>query len=171
MTYFDTCTKDGFTIRIYYEEEFGIVTITNIELQSTVYVGQWYVYGTIKVNDETILSMGGDGNDTYSIDYIGAGSTWWPVYELKSHEFQPISSARIFAASATISADISVHNISNNNAVRDLIETKTIGLTVGMVYIDNGSGFDIYQCYIDNGENWDLHIPYIDNGSGWDQCI
>ena len=40
----------------------------------------------------------------------------------------------------------------------------------GLVYIDNGSGLDAYQCYIDNGSGWDLHIPYIDNGSGWDMC-
>lgn len=38
----------------------------------------------------------------------------------------------------------------------------------GLVYIDNGSGFDAYQIYIDNGTSWDLHMPYIDNGSGWD---
>ncbi len=38
----------------------------------------------------------------------------------------------------------------------------------GLVYIDNGSKFEAYQCYIDNGSGWDLYIPYIDNGSGWD---
>lgn len=35
----------------------------------------------------------------------------------------------------------------------------------GVVYIDNGTGFDAYQVYIDNGESWDLYIPYIDNGT------
>lgn len=39
---------------------------------------------------------------------------------------------------------------------------------VGLVYIDNGSGWDAYQVYIDNGSSWDRYIPYIDNGSGWD---
>lgn len=38
----------------------------------------------------------------------------------------------------------------------------------GLVYIDNGSGWDAYQVYIDNGSSWDRYIPYIDNGSGWD---
>ena len=37
-----------------------------------------------------------------------------------------------------------------------------------VVYIDNGSGWDTYQCYIDNGTSWDLYMPYIDNGSSWD---
>ena len=40
----------------------------------------------------------------------------------------------------------------------------------GIVYIDNGSGFDAYEVYIDNGSSWDKYIPYIDNGSGWDIC-
>ena len=39
----------------------------------------------------------------------------------------------------------------------------------GLVYIDNGSGWDAYQVYIDNGSSWDRYIPYIDNGSSWDQ--
>ena len=38
----------------------------------------------------------------------------------------------------------------------------------GLVYIDNGSGWDVYQVYIDNGTGWDLYMPYIDNSSGWD---
>jgi hypothetical protein len=44
----------------------------------------------------------------------------------------------------------------------------TVGYNVGLVYIDNGSGFEAYQCYIDNGSSWDLCIPYIDNGVSWD---
>ena len=39
----------------------------------------------------------------------------------------------------------------------------------GLVYIDNGSGWDAYQVYIDNGNSWDRYIPYIDNGSSWEQ--
>lgn len=40
----------------------------------------------------------------------------------------------------------------------------------GLVYIDNGAGFDAYQVYVDNGTSWDQYVPYIDNGTGWDQC-
>jgi hypothetical protein len=50
------------------------------------------------------------------------------------------------------------------------ITTKTVTTTggAGLVYIDNGTGWDAYQVYIDNGTTWDLHMPYIDNGSSWD---
>lgn len=44
----------------------------------------------------------------------------------------------------------------------------TMGYNDGVVWIDNGSSFEAYQCYIDNGTSWDLCVPYIDNGSSWD---
>lgn len=50
--------------------------------------------------------------------------------------------------------------------------SKAITVTggAGLVYIDNGSGFDAYQIYIDNGTGWDLYTPYIDNGTTWNMC-
>lgn len=45
--------------------------------------------------------------------------------------------------------------------------TVTTSGSAGVVYIDNGSSWDAYQCYIDNGSSWDLYIPYIDDGSSW----
>ena len=52
------------------------------------------------------------------------------------------------------------------SASGSMVLTPTTGQ--GLVYIDNGSGWDAYQVYIDNGSGWDRYIPYIDNGSGWD---
>lgn len=37
----------------------------------------------------------------------------------------------------------------------------------GLVYIDNGSGWEAYEIWIDNGTSWDLYIPYIDDGVAW----
>jgi hypothetical protein len=39
-----------------------------------------------------------------------------------------------------------------------------------VIYIDNGTSFDMYEIWIDNGSSWDQYAPYIDNGSGWDEC-
>lgn len=44
----------------------------------------------------------------------------------------------------------------------------TFNYTQGLVYIDNGSGWDAYEVYIDNGSSWVKYMPYIDNGSSWD---
>ena len=46
--------------------------------------------------------------------------------------------------------------------------SMTVDGGAGLVYIDNGSSLDAYQCYIDNGSSWDLCLPYIDTGTGWD---
>lgn len=43
-------------------------------------------------------------------------------------------------------------------------------ITAGVVYIDNGAGFDAYEVYIDNGTSWDKYAAYIDNGTSWDSC-
>lgn len=45
------------------------------------------------------------------------------------------------------------------------IATITTSGGAGLVRIDNGSSFDMYQAYIDNGASWDLYMPYIDNGT------
>lgn len=45
-----------------------------------------------------------------------------------------------------------------------------VGWNAGLVYIDNGSSLEAYQCYVDNGTSWDLVIPYVDNGTGWDMA-
>ena len=51
----------------------------------------------------------------------------------------------------------------------DVIVVATAELQ-GLIYIDNGFGWDTYQVYIDNGTGWDMYIPYIDNGSNWSIC-
>ena len=38
----------------------------------------------------------------------------------------------------------------------------------GVVYIDNGSSYDMYEIYIDNGTSWDQYEAYIDNGSSFE---
>lgn len=48
--------------------------------------------------------------------------------------------------------------------------TGTYVVGGGVIYIDNGSGFDTYEIWIDNGSGWDQYQAFIDNGSGWDEC-
>lgn len=51
-------------------------------------------------------------------------------------------------------------------------ELSSVDITYinGLIYIDNGTTFESYQCYVDNGTSWDMCIPYIDNGTSWDIC-
>lgn len=50
------------------------------------------------------------------------------------------------------------------------VTIKSVAGRSGLVYIDNGSSIEAYQCFIDNGSGWDQYMPYIDNGSSWDLC-
>ena len=52
--------------------------------------------------------------------------------------------------------------------LQDIIVAATAEKT-GLVYIDNGSGWEAYEIWIDNGTSWDLYIPYIDDGVAWQQ--
>lgn len=37
----------------------------------------------------------------------------------------------------------------------------------GVVYIDDGTGWQPYLAYIDNGSSWEPYIVYIDDGTNW----
>ena len=56
----------------------------------------------------------------------------------------------------------------NTHTVTDNVTVATTTKQLGLVYIDNGSGFDAYLIYIDNGTSWEQYAPYLDNGSDWD---
>lgn len=56
----------------------------------------------------------------------------------------------------------------NTHTVTDNVTVATTTKQLGLVYIDNGNGFDTYLIYIDNGNSWEQYAPYLDNGSDWD---
>ena len=64
----------------------------------------------------------------------------------------------------------SVEKYSYYHMSKDKGATVTLSGSAGLVHIDDGTGFNMYQAYIDNGTGWDLYMPYIDNGTGWDLC-
>lgn len=70
--------------------------------------------------------------------------------------------------SFTVYVEAGVYNWEVNCTARQTFELDAIQR--GLVYIDNGSGWDRYQCYVDNGSGWDVYAAYVDNGSGWELC-
>lgn len=56
------------------------------------------------------------------------------------------------------------HTVSGNVTVVATAEAQ------GLIYIYNGTSWDMYQVFIDNGTSWDQYIPYVDNGTSWDMC-
>lgn len=39
----------------------------------------------------------------------------------------------------------------------------------GLVYIDDGTGFEPYQVWVDNGSSWEQYAPFVDNGTTWEE--
>ena len=169
--YFDIESQStyGFTMRIHYEELMGIVSITNIQLKSTVYTGpKWFPNGTIKVDDVDIFTMNHNEPATHKFDVTGASDRWIDIVAIGDSQELPAKSAQILdKTSTTISAEIRLYRDADTD--RPTLSGSTIiELTTGFIYIDNGDKFEPYIAYIDNGQSWDRYIPYIDNGSTWD---
>lgn len=106
----------------------------------------------------TASSQGSTGNLTngailYSGDKLTVTYTASSGYQVKTATLNGVDIAS--GASHTVGGDVTV------------IIASTL---MGVVYIDDGSGFVAYQIYIDNGSGWDMYAAYIDNGSSWDMC-
>lgn len=173
MAYFDTSTVSGFTVRVHYEERLGVVTITNIQLQSTLYgggsTGKWWPGGTIKVNGETVLTMDFNSPATHYFPISANGDTFADIV-VSSGVALPVSSVQIFAESAEITVNVTLWRSSDRIAIYDITGAETVNLTVGLVYIDTGDALEPHLAYIDNGTGWDLCVPYSDNGTEWELC-
>lgn len=169
--YFDIESQPGygFTMRVHYEELAGIVSITNIQLKSTVYGGpKWYPGGTISIDGVDILTMDHNNPATHKFDVNGANENWIDIVAIGDGQELPVQSAQMLdKTKTTISADIRLFRDTSTDRPT-LSGSVTIELSTGLIYIDNGSGFDPYLIYIDNGSSWDRYIPYIDNGTTWD---
>lgn len=168
--YFETNTANGFTARIYYEEENGVISITDIQIQSKTYGGPtWYLGGEIKIDGTTVLSMSYKNPATHAVNVFSAGESWIPIQVVNGTAL-PVSSGLIVGkTSVDITVNIELYR-DGSSPTPDLSGSVTVSVSAGFVYIDSGSGFEAYECYIDNGTSWDRYIPYVDNGSSWDMC-
>lgn len=168
MAYFDTTPVSGFTLRVHYEENLGVVTITNVQMRSTVYGGTWWPGGTIKVNGETVLTMRYTGTATHYFYIYSAGDAFVDI-EKQSGVALPVASVQILKESTEITVDVELYR-TDGTKITGISGTETVRLTAGLVYIDTGSGFERYLVYVDNGTGWDHCIPYIDDGTSWVMC-
>lgn len=59
-------------------------------------------------------------------------------------------------------------NLASNITTGDRIVTLyAVWEISGVVYIDDGTGWQPYLAYIDNGSSWEPYIVYIDDGTNW----
>lgn len=164
----------GITFRVYYSQTYNgstnesVVSITNVEVKSTSYTGQYFLDGTFSIDGIAAVNMSAF-NGTHYVN-INSTDTFYAI----NGDMGSVTVAHDENYSKTVTIVQSNINGYYNNSVKwtaytntDTIELTKIG---GFIYIDNGTSFDMYEVYIDNGTSWDLYMPYIDNGTSWDIC-
>jgi hypothetical protein len=91
-------------------------------------------------------------------------------YEMSVDSLEPNTTYYlIFWAERTLNLNDSGY-LKHVYLVLESLESCSISVVcrVGLINIDNGSGFSAYQGYIDDGTSWYPVSPYVDSGSGWD---
>lgn len=136
----------------------------------------WATSGEVKINNAVAFSWSNEAypNTEWEDSYLTVGgytySRWVDMLETSALVDAPIYDKEIALSSTWImeNGDGSSWLPEDGTTATNTGSILVAGKSVGFIYIDNGSGWDIYQVYIDNGTSWDLYIPYIDNGTGWD---
>lgn len=176
--YIDFAATKGFTLRVHYSETYdnasntSSVAITKLQVAGSQYWGaSHYPDGTIQINGITAVTMSAN-QGTHHVSLDGQNTFYDVSGTLGS--VTGIVHADDGSKNISISVSVTGHTLDGTNGTGwTVTSSSTVTLTtisVGYIYIDNGSGFDAYQCYIDNGSSWERYIPYIDNGSSWDKC-
>ena len=123
---------------------------------------------------ELVMTSGGSDFSTYHVgwDVYLAGTrvsycsrTDSPQISLGRYSSVTIASGTATVAhnsdgslTMTVSASTTMAKESYTPGDMSLSDSMTLTrINRGLVYIDNGSGFEKYQCYIDNGSGWDLY--------------
>lgn len=57
---------------------------------------------------------------------------------------------------------------TDGTATTDTFTFYAVWKLSGVVYVSNGTSWDVYIPYINNGTSWDMYIPYVCNGEDWD---
>lgn len=170
MAYFDTSTTKDFTIRVHYDDSTpGYITITNVQLQSKTYNSKWFPKGAIKINGETVLNMDYKSPATHVFNVTKTGETWYDMGVANTGGVPlPVTNAsKITTSSTTIEITAQLYR-DGSSPTPTLTGSIEVDLLLGVIYIDNGSGWDMYEIYIDNGTSWDRYQAYIDNGTSWE---
>lgn len=181
--YFDVIGTENFTGRFFYSEEYDritgkrIVSITGISIQSTVYGGTWYPGGTVAMDDEVLCTMSYEGTTTHTVT-VNASEQWHSVAAISGRggEFPWVSSELVSkpdgSKSVTFTVDLKLWRNSSSPTVviKGSSVVKLSDAPLGLVYIDNGASYGMYQAFIDTGTDWVQLIPYTDTGSEYVIC-
>lgn len=161
----------GFAMRIFYGERLGVITVTNIHLQSTVYgAGTVFPGGEIKVDGETILTMDYNSPATHAFSVWGPSASWLEIETMGGGTPFPVSSKAITnKTNVTLSANILLYK-SGMSARPELSGSVSVPLTLGLVYIKDDEDHKPYEVDIHDGTEFKRHLQYVHDGNDWTLC-
>lgn len=170
---FYTKAVNGFTLRVYYEQKGGKITITDVKLRSQTYKGTWYPGGKITVNGVTVLEMNYNSPATHAFNFYSAGDSFisWQVLTGQS---LPVTSQKIQTENAEIKVEVTLYRDSSTaktslsgSANVTMETTEEEEEETGLIYLDDGQTVSGYVLCIDNGSSWGEYAAQVDNGSAY----
>ena len=167
--YFDSETVNGFTLRTFWEEKNGVLTVPNVQLRSKEYTGPtWYPKGEIAVNGVPILKMDYANPATHAFSVYAAGDTFLDI-EVLSGQTLPVSSEVIKTGKAVITVNVELYrNSSTSKPV--LTGSAEIRLTAGTVRVQTAGGVKRHRVsVIQDGEPVPM-AAVVKQGGGIKYC-
>ena len=175
-----TPTRTGYTFKGWFTSTSGTTQITSSTKVTITAAQTLYAQWTANQYTLTVDPNGGTFNDstestTLSPNLIYNVGNWHtigvairPGYTLEGYYTATSGGTKVYYADGTCVPNTSYWNANKGYIYTDNLTVYAQWSAKGLVYIDNGTGWDAYQCYIDNGTSWDAYMPYIDNGTSWD---
>lgn len=148
--YFDFESASGFTLRLNWKEENGVVTLiapTGIQLRSREYSGPtWYPKGTISVNGKPLLEMDYASPATHAFSLYSASDVFVDI-ETLSGKSLPVSTEKITAEKAVITVDVELYRNGSSPKPR-FTGSAEIKLLSGLVRIQTTNGPKRHRAYV-----------------------
>ena len=165
--YFDTPEVSGFVWRTHFQESGGIVSVTNLQLQSNEYTGPtWYPKGDISVNGVKILEMDYNNNATHAFSIYSASDTFADV-ETLSGQALPVSSQRITTGKAEITVSMELYRSSDGKHVYGIEGNTSIDVASILAMVHDGEEFTQKQPVIKHDAGAKNYRPVVHNGAEW----
>lgn len=166
----------GITLRVHYAETYNDeantsdVAITNVQVMSSSSSDFLnYLDGEIAIDGVTAVSMSSFAG-SHSV-YVSAKNEFYDI----TGDFGAVSGiVHNSDGTKAVPISVTVSGLNKSGSTRwtisDIKEIALITIARGIVYIDDGTSIDAYQCCIDNGSGFDLFTPFVDNGSVLEMC-
>lgn len=166
--YFDTPKSEGgFVWRTHYTESGGVVSITNIQLQSNTYKGPaWFPLGQIAVNDVTILQMDYNDSATHAFTVEAASEAFIDI-ETLSGQALPVSSQRITTGKAEITVSMELYRSSDGTHSYNIEGSTVIDVASILAMVHDGEEFTQKQPVIKHDAGAKNYRPVVYNGAEW----